>query len=186
MQGLMQHRRWLWILVIAIIAGGLYGTRSLMGRGEGPLLDRVNAYWEAQRINDLLTRYKMEVRAATGELWPDEYPRVNDYRTRVLEYTINGMEISGDMAKVNLTVRWTMPDWNGQSFKRPQEDIWTFHEGTWYHGELEKGAWKKAHPESVHADPAKVPAKSSTPAKPVNGGADPNAKPIENNPPTLN
>lgn len=183
MRGLMQHRGWLWVLVVAIIAGGVYGTRTLMGNGKERLLERVNLYWEAQRSNDLLTRYHLEVRAATGELWPDEYPRFNEFRTRVLSYAVEGVELSGDMAKVNLIVGWSMPDWNGKSVKQPRQDIWTFYEGDWYHGELKKGDWKALHPDKVSTEPAKDPNGSAASANPANGPATPSPKPLDQPPP---
>lgn len=126
-----------WIVGLGLIMGMLVATAGC-GESRGTreqLLTRAGAYWEARRINDLATIYKMEAAAEEGHMSPDQVQKAPFGRIQLVGYTFREVKIEGDNASMIVDLKITIPDLKGKSVGGPSTvDRWSFIDGDWYHG----------------------------------------------------
>ena len=102
--------------------------------GEPGLLPRVQAYWEAVRLNDHYTKFQMEAPVKLEQVDPSMYNMQRDFNYRVIQYSLGEVSIQGDRASVKVTQSLSLPDMGAESFNANLTDWWSFIDGEWYHG----------------------------------------------------
>lgn len=130
------------LLIVAISAGGWFYYRDYQyRRSEEALLERAKIYWEAVRLNDMQTAYRMEAETAAGNLLPHEVEHRHDFGMRVVRYTLGKVNmIGGDAAEIGITTEVTMNEFGGHTIPgSDRQDQWTFIDGQWHHGTPEAG-----------------------------------------------
>jgi|UPI00047DB4E4 hypothetical protein len=140
-------RRWVvwtagvWLAVVTSV-GVAAGAE-----GEAALRERVKAYWDARKINDLQTLYSMETATVEGRLRPDQMSRTQFSTLRIVGYSITDVRITGDKAEIKLDTEVMHPAMQGKALVGPSiVDYWTYVDGNWYHGERSKSAKGGASP----------------------------------------
>lgn len=134
-------RFWLIALIAALLFGAYKGYDYTTRHSETTLLARAHDYWEAVRINDLVTAYHLEAEAENGQLAPDEVELRHEWNMRVVGYQLGKVTYYGNHAEIEVSLEHTLPDTKtGKTTKSKGKDLWTFLNGQWYHGAPEKGA----------------------------------------------
>lgn len=135
-------KKWLlWLGIAAsLIAGASYQwTKIAETRSREQLLQRVNEYWEAMRLNDLHTVYRLEAAAAEGKLRPDEAYRGNPDGIRILHHENEVVEINGNFATVKVNTKITFPELDGKEITGGvTNESWVRIKGDWYHDTPDK------------------------------------------------
>ena len=118
-----------------------------------PLLKkRVEAYWEALRINDVHTVYYMEMGTVEKRLTPDVMRALLSPPYRLVDYKVKEVKASGDEGEAIIEIELTSSDLAGKSFSAPsQKERWTFINDNWYHG----GPAEKSDPKTSSAPQGK-------------------------------
>lgn len=93
-------------------------------------MERINAYWDAAKVRDYTTMYDMEYGALIGSLSPAMFRRAVS-RSKLESYQVKGVEIEGDLARVEMDRYYTLPGVQ-TPFASGSTDYWLFHEGEWY------------------------------------------------------
>lgn len=102
---------------------------------EALLKKRVDAYWEALRINDIHTVYYMEWGTVEKRITPYAMRTLLSSTYRVVDYKVKEVNASGDKGEATIEIKLTRPDLDGKSFLGPnQREHWTFINDNWYHG----------------------------------------------------
>lgn len=99
------------------------------------LRGRVAEYWQAVKINDQQTRYRMMTAYAEGKLQPDELRPQMSPQMSVLAYQIGEIRMEEDgTAQVVVDVTVTLPNFGGKGFHRQSRESWTYMGDDWYRG----------------------------------------------------
>jgi hypothetical protein len=123
------------VSILLMLAAGYFWYTHEMKARQAQLIDRVNAYWEAIRINDLYTAYNMEASAISGFATPDQVELQRDFNASITGYSVGDVLFYGDHAEIEIKTQMTMPDFEGKSFSAGgRKDSWTYMRGEWYHG----------------------------------------------------
>lgn len=123
--------------VLAVAAGALLAWLMLSDDHNNPeaLRARVNEYWEAVKVNDQHTRYRMMTAYAEGKLQPDEIRPQMSPQMKVLTYQIGEIRMDDDgTAEVVVDVTLTLPNFGGKGFHRQSREAWTYVGNDWYRG----------------------------------------------------
>lgn len=123
-----------WMVASLMVCVALAGCVEKKSDSE-ELQERARAYWEAMRVNDLITIYQMEAASLDGRLIAADMRNMLNLPSRLLSYTIQPPVISGDTAMVDVDLKLTKPGMKGTGFDIPtRNDHWSRIDGTWYHG----------------------------------------------------
>lgn len=99
------------------------------------LQDRAKAYWEAMRVNDLITIYQMETASLDGRMIAADMRNMLNLPSRLLSYDLKPPVITGDTATVDVDLTLTKSGMKGKGYSIPtRNDHWTRIDGKWYHG----------------------------------------------------
>lgn len=121
-------------LVLAMGAAYIKMQRDA-ATNEVALRKRVSEYWEAVRLNDQHTRYRMLIDYADGKLQPDELRQQMSPQMRLLSFTIGEIKLERDgTAEVEITPQFTMSNFDGKGFSMQSKEYWTYANGDWYRG----------------------------------------------------
>ncbi len=103
---------------------------------EQALRERVQVYWQAKRIHDEVTVYRMEAKSLSKESYtPQVHYRSRANKLRILGFSINDIQIDDDKAMVSLEVAHGLVFFGKtQPVKKQISDSWTLIDGQWYHG----------------------------------------------------
>ena len=117
-----------------------YQVNYYANRTEERLMQRVNAYWEAVRVNDLRTAYEMEAETVNGDFSPDEVEHRRQWDMKIVGYILGKPSLAEDSATIEVKTVLTMMEFDGNTFTGgARQDIWTYVKGDWYHGKPERG-----------------------------------------------
>jgi len=126
--------------LLSLLVAGYFGYDYHKRHGEAALLGKANQFWDAIRVNDLVTAYNMEAEMLHGTLHPDDVKLRQDWGIRLVSFKLGAITYYGNHAEIELTRELTWPDSKTKTrMKPPIKDTWTFTQGQWYHGFLEKG-----------------------------------------------
>ncbi|MFM2007553.1 MAG: hypothetical protein RLZZ09_3208 [Pseudomonadota bacterium] len=131
-------KKWLFALVSAIlllVAAGLIFVKQEGRHNEAALNERVNQYWEAVKINDQHTRYRMMTAYVEGNLRPDQLKPQMSPNMKLLRFKVGKITMEEDgTAEVEIEPEFTLPDFQGKGFKMPRKEVWSYIGGDWYKG----------------------------------------------------
>lgn len=134
-------RKWVVGLAGAWLAVATAAGIAAAGEVDAALRERVKAYWDARKINDLQTLYSMETATVEGKLRPDQVSRTQFSTLRIVGYNITDVKITGDKAEIKLDTEVMHPAIEGKALVGPSiVDYWTHIDGKWYHGERSHAA----------------------------------------------
>ncbi|MFM2006597.1 MAG: hypothetical protein RLZZ09_2252 [Pseudomonadota bacterium] len=120
------------VLIAAVVGWLMLGENR---NNPEALRERVNEYWQAVKINDQHTRYRMMTAYAEGKLQPDELRPQMSPQMSVLAYQVGDIRIEQDgTADVTVDVTLTLPNFGGKGFHRQSREIWTYFGDNWYRG----------------------------------------------------
>jgi hypothetical protein len=123
--------------VVVLVAAAI-GWLMLGGENRNnpeALKGRVDQYWQAVKINDQHTRYRMMTAYAEGKLQPDELRAQMSPQLSVLAYQIGEIRMEEDgTAQVVVDVTVTLPNFGGKGFHRQSREFWTYMGDDWYRG----------------------------------------------------
>lgn len=123
--------------VVVVVVAGLLVSQVINGKRNDPeaLRDRVSQYWEAVRINDHLTRYRLMTGYAEGRLQPDQLPAQMSPELHVLSFKVGQISMEGDgTAEVEVDLQLTLPKFEGKGFQRKSREHWAYIGDNWYRG----------------------------------------------------
>lgn len=135
-------KRLFWVAAaLTMIAVALvFFWRNHVNHSEEALLQRVNEYWEAIKVNDLYTAYHLEAETASGNLLPHEVEVRREWGMQIVDFTLGDVTMYGDNAEIKVNTTMTMAEFEGRTFPGGvMTDTWVFMKGKWYHGWPEKG-----------------------------------------------
>ena len=148
------------IFLLAIVQGWALYSRQLH---EKQLEARAHAYWEALRLNDLQTAYRMETETATGHLLPHEVEVRRGFGMKVGSYTLSNIAVNGPTATLDVAVMLTMADFQGKTFPGGTlKDQWSLIDGVWYHGSTQPGSALIRRKGTMATPPLAVPIDDKT------------------------
>ncbi len=126
--------------LVLLVTLGYFGLRYYRQHDEPALLARANAYWSAVQANDLVTAYELESSRLKGLLLPHEVGITREWGMRIVGFQLGAVTFYGDHAEVELTTEITLPDTQTGKTRKigPHKDLWTYIEGSWYHGAPEE------------------------------------------------
>lgn len=120
------------VLIAAVVGWLMLGENR---NNPEALRERVNEYWQAVKINDQHTRYRMMTAYAEGKLQPDELRPQMSPQMSVLAYQVGDIRIEQDgTADVTVDVTLTLPNFGGKGFHRQSREIWAYFGDNWYRG----------------------------------------------------
>lgn len=123
---------------VVVLVGAAIGWLMFGGENRNnpeALRGRVDEYWQAVKINDQQTRYRMMTAYAEGKLQPDELRPLMSPQMSVLAYQIGEIRMEEDgTAEVVVDVTLTLPNFGGKGFHRQSRELWTYVGNDWYRG----------------------------------------------------
>lgn len=114
----------------------LYGCdqQAAVKNPEGALRDRATAYWNARKLNDILTFYQMEDGSLEGgDLKPEDMSKYLEARGKLVGYEFKHMEVNGDKATIQVVQKCEYPWTRGAPINLSIADQWVLIKGVWYH-----------------------------------------------------
>lgn len=129
-------KKWIFIqsVLFAVLVAGYFWRDYISKHSEEALLRRANQYWEAIKLNDLVTAYKLEAETVNGGLLPHDVELKHDWGIRIVNFKLGSVQYFDDYATIELSTEITLPDSTKTRNRRPVEDVWTFTKGQWFHG----------------------------------------------------
>lgn len=98
---------------------------------EQALVGRAQAYWEAGKLRDFATVYRLESDALDGKLRPDQAQRTAP-QSRLLSYEFKHIQIHDKEAEIEVVGKFSLPQLH-QPFTSITVDHWILIDGQWYH-----------------------------------------------------
>jgi hypothetical protein len=96
------------------------------------LVQRAHQYWDAIKVNDQVTAYRIESGSIDGTLTPHAFRRDFSGSGRLVDYQFNQVRITGDQAVIDIRVAYELPQ-----LRNPvtwdKAIAWTLVDGQWYH-----------------------------------------------------
>lgn len=128
------------IIGLMLVVGANYIRLYLKNHSEEALKQRANVYWEAIRLNDLQTAYKLEAETAAGNLLPHDVEVNPEWGLKVVQFNLGNVVIVGDVGEIDVTTMLTMMEFGGKTFPGgTKKDLWSFVDGQWFHGTPQVG-----------------------------------------------
>jgi hypothetical protein len=123
-------------MLVAVLLGALalfaVAEETAVIPDQAALTDRVTRYWEAYRVRDWATVYRMESGAHTGTL--SAYAARTAFAqvaSRVLGFEITSTQIEGPMATVELDIKLKLAN-TGREYPHKVAQDWIAIDGDWY------------------------------------------------------
>lgn len=122
----------IWYVVLLICFGPVSAQEKPEVSAEQVLTERAHQYWEAIKLNDLSTAYRLESGSLNGALTASAFRQGLARAAPLIDYQINGVRIDGSGAQVDIRVRYKLPQlrdpvtWN-------RSNPWVLIDGQWYH-----------------------------------------------------
>ncbi len=132
----------------------LFVAGSAIAASEEPsLVERVNAYWDSQKISDVATAWSLEQTRRTGASNPYLYYRSHVKQPQVIDYEIVDIKLSDREAVVKVKTLFVLPIADrGIVKQRLLKDRWIFDEGEWWHQPETSRAPSEAGTEASQAE----------------------------------
>ena len=99
---------------------------------EQSLAERARTYWDAAKVHDLATLYRLEADALEGKLKPDDMPQRMSSGSQMISYEFKQIQIHGKEAEIEVTAKFALPQLH-QPFTNTTKDHWILIDGQWYH-----------------------------------------------------
>lgn len=131
--GLERNMTKILVLMAVLVSPGLGWADDNLQQA---LKERAQQYWDAYRINDLMTVYQMESGSLPGGgLTPDKFAgRVAAGKAfmRLENVRIGEVLVKENEGEVNLIVDQNIVRWDVVKKDRPMKDSWVLIDGQWY------------------------------------------------------
>ena len=125
-------------LVVLLTACGSPPSAAANDPAEDELLARARSYWDAMKKNDPFSAWKFEAASKDQSLTMEAYFKRGGIVYDAVE--VRGVQkVSGDVAVVDVLVRYTLPLVRIKNQEAALQDYWRRIDGVWYH-ELRRGA----------------------------------------------
>jgi hypothetical protein len=120
------------LLITTVVAGC---AQSPVRSPEQALESRAREYWEAHRLRDYHTVYRLEADAQPrGSLTPaDMADFVRSKPDRVIQYTFKDVVVNGAAGEVKIALRLGLANYEGAGVTKQIKDTWVLIDGQWYH-----------------------------------------------------
>ncbi len=137
------------LTAIVMVAGAAYfKIQRDAVINEASLRKRVTEYWEAIRLNDHQTRYRMLIEYADGKLQPHELGLPMSPQMKLLSFKVGEIRIERDgTAEVDILPEFTMAGFAGKGFTMATKESWTYTHGEWFRGLRREERVQEAKPE---------------------------------------
>ena len=113
--------------MLVLCLGGCAGNPAKTP--EQALSERAHAYWEAGKLRDFATVYRLESDALDGKLRPDQ---AQPPQSRLLSYEFKHIQIHDKEAEIEVAEKFSLPQLH-QPFTSFTVDHWILIDGQWYH-----------------------------------------------------
>ncbi len=99
---------------------------------EQALAERARTYWDAAKVRDLSTLYRLEADALEGKLTPDAFSQRMSSPSQLISYEFKQIQIHGKEAEIEVATKFAIPKLH-QPFTDTTKDHWILIDGQWYH-----------------------------------------------------